>query len=68
MRTRLVVVGQCIILGRGSPLWQHSDLWDGPTPCTVRGKPAAWIKERICASSTGTVLNPRLARLSYSWS
>lgn len=60
--------GQCISLGRRSALWQHSNLSDAATPFTVRGKPAAWIKGRICAASTGIVLNPKLAHLSYSWS
>ncbi|HEY2206990.1 MAG TPA: FAD-dependent oxidoreductase [Pseudonocardia sp.] len=66
LRTRFT--GQCISLGRRSALWQRSDSADRPTSFILTGRPGALLKEQICRSTVGIGLNPRLARLSMSWS
>lgn len=60
--------GQCISLGRHSALWQHTTLTDTPIPLITTARTAALIKEQICASTLRFALNPKLGRLTYSWS
>jgi NADH dehydrogenase len=60
--------GQCISLGRRSALWQHATFSDTPTAWKLTGKPGAWLKEQLCASTIRLLLNPRLGRLAYGWS
>lgn len=62
-------VSQNISLGRRQALWQRTDHADRPTSFILTGRPAAWVKERVCAGTVRYVLNPQRGRpSSYSWS
>lgn len=58
--------GQCVSLGRRNGLWQQTTPSDRPVRLIATGRPAAVIKERVCAGTIGIVLNPRIAPIA-SW-
>lgn len=60
--------GQCISLGQHSALWQQTTRADTPLPLITTAKAGALIKEQICTSTIRFALNPKLGRLTYSWS
>ena len=65
---RAKFTGQCISLGRRSGLIQPANFADVPSSLTLTGRVAALVKEQVCASTLRVGLNPKLSRLSYSWS
>jgi NADH dehydrogenase len=59
-------VGQCVSLGRRDGLWQQTTPSDRPVRLIATGRPAAVIKEKVCAGTIGVSLNPRIAPIA-SW-
>ncbi len=66
---RFGYVMQCISLGRRDGLIQLVDRNDRATARVIRGRLAAWIKERICWATIAVIrAERRLGRALYRWS